>query len=234
MNNTTTHSENLGLLFEALSKAQGKIENVLKDKKNTFFNYSYADLSSVWDACREHTSSNGLAVIQTVEGTKEEMFLSTWIGHSSGQWMKSNLPLTILPEQRKDKNGNVVSQVITPQAIGSAITYARRYALSALVGICCDEDDDGEKSMARNNQKINKTKDIEIQLESDEQKEKKLNEFILSYPKEDHELIRSYIDKYCDHWTKTISQALKDFENKEQFNSDFSKWKKKNAAKVAA
>lgn len=149
MNLETLHSPELGLLFEALAKAQGKIVNALKDKKNPFFKSSYADLASIWDACREPLSNNGLAVVQTIEGSKEDIILNTWIGHSSGQWMKSKMPLTVIPEQRKDKNGNVIASVVTPQAIGSSITYARRYALSALVGICADQDDDGEKAMGR-------------------------------------------------------------------------------------
>lgn len=130
----TEHSPTLNELFAALAKAQGQISNAKKDKKNPFFKSSYADLSSVWEACREPLSTNGLSVIQTVEGTKESMFLNTWLGHSSGQWIKSKLPMLL--------------QKFDPQSQGSAITYARRYALSAMIGICADEDDDGEKAMA--------------------------------------------------------------------------------------
>jgi|ERR1700722_6145 len=121
-------------LFSALIKVQGKLENVLKDKKNSYFKSTYADLGSVWDCCREPLSSNGLCIIQTVEGTKDNMFLVTLLCHVSGQWIKSKLPLIL---SKSD-----------PQGVGSAITYARRYALSAMVGIC-QEDDDGEKAMQR-------------------------------------------------------------------------------------
>lgn len=131
----TEHTAALNELLAALAKAQGQISSAKKDKKNPFFKSSYADLSSVWEACREPLASNGLSVIQTVEGSKTEMFLVTWLGHSSGQWIKSKLPMLL--------------QKFDPQSQGSAITYARRYALSAMVGICADEDDDGERAMSR-------------------------------------------------------------------------------------
>lgn len=131
----TEHTSSLNELLAALAKAQGQISHAKKDKKNPFFKSSYADLSSVWEACREPLASNGLSVIQTVEGSKTEMFLVTWLGHSSGQWIKSKLPMML--------------QKFDPQSQGSAITYARRYALSAMVGICAEEDDDGERAMSR-------------------------------------------------------------------------------------
>lgn len=226
----TTHSNELGALFEALSKAQGRIENALKDKNNPFFKSRYADLASVWDACREPLSSNGLSVIQTVEGTKDEMFLNTWIGHSSGQWMKSKLPLIIIPEAKKDKSGNVTGYQLTPQGIGSAITYGRRYSLSALVGICADEDDDGEKAMARNNPRepVNTNNNNTKEKEDLIRDERFLSEFHKSYQNEEYQMIKAYTEKYANHWKKTITQSLQDFtENSEKFESDFNKWKAK-------
>ena len=217
-----THSNELGSLFEALAKAQGKIENAIKDKKNPFFKSSYADLASVWDACREPLSSNGLAIIQTVEGTKEGMYLNTWVGHSSGQWMKSRLPLIIMKQD--------------PQSVGSALTYARRYALSALVGICADEDDDGEKAMGRKNQKelesntnTNKPQEKEDPIRD----ERLLLEFHKSYSEEDFQMIRSYTHKYSSHWKKTISQSLQDFlDDSNKFESDLAKFKKKQTEQL--
>jgi hypothetical protein len=215
MNPEITHSTELGALFEALAKAQGKIENALKDKSNPFFKSKYADLSSIWDACREPLSSNGLAIIQTVEGPKENMYLNTWLGHSSGQWMKSKLQLIILKHD--------------PQSVGSAITYARRYALSALVGICADEDDDAEKAMARYNAKAS-AKNIQKEQEEEEtaeQKENLLKHFLMSFPSDDREMIRAYLNKYSAHWKKTMSETINDYSDIEKFNKDFSKWKKK-------
>jgi hypothetical protein len=123
-------SEHIDQLLTALAKAQGKITPALKDKTNPFFKSSYADLSSVWNACRQQLSENGLSVMQTV-GTSQTggMMLVTTLGHSSGQWMRSEMPIIL---QKQD-----------PQALGSAITYYRRYSLAAIVGVVADEDDDG-------------------------------------------------------------------------------------------
>lgn len=130
-NQEKMQSENVGKLFEALSKAQGKIESALKDKKNPFYKSNYADLASVWEACRGPLSENGLCVVQTTAGTKTDPFLITHLGHASGEWIKSHLPLMLVKSD--------------PQGMGSALTYARRYALSAIVGVC-QEDDDGNRA----------------------------------------------------------------------------------------
>jgi hypothetical protein len=130
-----TQSPQVNELMTALAKAQGRITNALKDKKNPFFKSSYADLSSVWDSCRMPLSDNGLSVIQTIEGSRESLVLVTCLGHSSGQWIKSRMPLFLMKQD--------------PQSLGSALTYGRRYALSAIVGVCADEDDDGEKAMGQ-------------------------------------------------------------------------------------
>ena len=211
-NMENSHSATVGKLFEALAKAQGKIESALKDKRNPFFKSSYADLSSVWDACRLQLSENGLAIIQTVEGSKENMVLVTWLGHNSGEWIKSRLPLIVLKHD--------------PQSLGSAITYARRYALSAMVGICADEDDDGEKAMNR--------KDKVIQMESPKELEKNISEFVDEFPENEREMVRTYFKKYCNHWKKTSLQALEDYADKEKFAADFSKWRKREESKKIA
>jgi len=118
-------SPSIAALVAALSKAQGMIKGAAKDSTNPFFKNKYADLSSVWEACREALSKNELAVIQTpVEGG-----VITMLAHSSGEWIKSYLPM----KPTKDD----------AQGAGSAITYARRYALAAFVGVA-PEDDDGQ------------------------------------------------------------------------------------------
>ncbi len=127
-------STDVNELAAALAKAQGQIQDAKKDSSNPFFHSKYADLASVWEACRTPLSSNGLAVVQTIEMKDGKRTLETTLIHSSGQWIASQLDL--VPKEE------------TAQSIGSAITYNRRYALSALVGVCPD-DDDGEDAMAR-------------------------------------------------------------------------------------
>lgn len=122
-------SENINELATALSKAQSEISPAIKDSNNPFFKSKYADLSSIWNACREPLTKNGLSILQTMDIKEGAQVLVTTLAHSSGQWVRSYLPIL------NEKNN--------AQGLGSAITYNRRYALSAIVGIICDEDDDG-------------------------------------------------------------------------------------------
>ena len=122
-------SEQINELAAALSKAQGEIKGALKDSANPFFKSKYADLASVWDACRDHLAKNGLSVIQMPETSDTGgIAVETLLAHSGGQWISSRF---VVPIAKPDA-----------QSIGSAITYARRYALAAMVGVA-PEDDDG-------------------------------------------------------------------------------------------
>jgi hypothetical protein len=127
-------SESIAALAAALSKAQADITGALKDSSNPFFKSKYADLASCWDACRKQLAANNLAVIQTTEVTEGGTVLVTTLAHSSGEWMRGTLP--------------VVTKDNGPQAQGSGITYARRYALAAIVGLA-QIDDDAEAAQAR-------------------------------------------------------------------------------------
>jgi hypothetical protein len=135
-----TQSEGINELAAALSKAQGEMQAAVKDKVNPFFKSSYADLGSVWDAARPVLSKYGLCIMQTTEMTSDgsKIIMVTTLAHTSGQWMKSFLPLN------PAKNDS--------QGIGASITYLRRYSLSAIVGVVCDEDDDGETAVGRGKQ----------------------------------------------------------------------------------
>lgn len=128
-------SENINELAAALSKAQGEMQAAIKDCVNPFYKSKYADLGSVWDAARPVLAKNGLCVMQTTEMVGERIALVTTLAHSSGQWTKSYLPLN------PSKNDS--------QGMGAAITYSRRFSLSALVGVVCDDDDDGETAVGR-------------------------------------------------------------------------------------
>jgi len=128
-------SENIHELATALSKAQGEMRSAVKDAKNPFFRSMFASLGSCWDACRQCLTKNGLAVVQQVESSEGQDFLTTKLIHSSGQWMSSKLPLIL-----KDKS---------MQGLGASISYARRYGLIAMVGIDADEDLDGEDTVTK-------------------------------------------------------------------------------------
>lgn len=127
-------SEQINELAAALAKTQGQITGALKDSSNPFFKSKYADLASCWDACRKPLSDNGLAVIQVTEVTEGQLFLVTEIAHASGQWMRGRLPVKTIKDD--------------PQGQGSGLTYARRYALAAIVGLA-QIDDDAEAAHGR-------------------------------------------------------------------------------------
>jgi len=129
-------SESIKELSSALNKAQATLQVAKKGRENPYFHSKYADLLSVWDACREALVSNGLSVSQIADMTPDgKAVLETILMHTTGEWIKGRLPL--LPVKPD------------PQAQGSAITYARRYSLSAIVGLCTEEDDDAEGAMNR-------------------------------------------------------------------------------------
>ena len=167
-NNDAFQSNELGELFSSLSKCQGEIEFALKDSKNPYYNSNYADLSSVWNACKVPLSKNGLSVIQTMQHKNGQLYLITILGHASGQWIKSELPIKFNEETTEINKFGKEIKVNPLQKMGSCLTYLRRYALAAIVGVSPDEDDDGEKSNGdRNNQKkLNEQKnDSQIRVE---------------------------------------------------------------------
>lgn len=130
-------SEQLDKLAGALSKAQSELKGALKDSSNPFFKSKYADIESVWEACREALTKNGLSVAQTC-GFDPAVgpTLITTLLHSSGQWLEGEQPL--------------MAKNQSPQDLGSAMTYARRYGLAAIVGVV-QVDDDAEGAHGRGN-----------------------------------------------------------------------------------
>ena len=117
-------------LAAAMAKFQAELKPAIKGNTNPYFKSRYADLQACWDCCREALVKNGLSVVQgSRESNGEIVTVDTRLMHASGQWIESSL--TMKPAKAD------------PQGVGSAVTYARRYALSAILGIVADEDDDG-------------------------------------------------------------------------------------------
>jgi hypothetical protein len=127
-------SDTIKDLAEALCKAQSQMGGAVKDSANPFFKSSYADLTSVIKAIKQPFSDNGLSYTQFPVHSEGGVGVSTRLMHVSGQWVESEF---VLPIVKQD-----------PQAAGSAITYARRYALQSIAGIPT-ADDDAESSMLR-------------------------------------------------------------------------------------
>lgn len=116
-------------LDEALAHAQGEIANAVKDKVNPAFRSKYADLAAVFDACRPALAKHAICVTQwPLSSSDNRLHIITRIAHK-GQWMQARFAI---PVDKANAHG-----------VGSACTYARRFALSAALGIAPDDDDDG-------------------------------------------------------------------------------------------
>lgn len=120
-------SDSIKNIASALCCFQSKMGTISKDKSNPFFKSKYATLSNILTEIQQPLSECGISFSQFPDGDNS---LTTIVMHNeSGEWMQSTYCMKPVKED--------------PQALGSAITYARRYALGAILGLNIDEDDDG-------------------------------------------------------------------------------------------
>lgn len=122
-------SENINEIASALAKAQSEVKNPSFNRVNPHFKSKYADLGEVLGVVRPALSKYGIALMQMTDFGDNGIVLHTRLTHSSGQWIESTYP---------------VSNLGTHQAMGAALTYAKRQALSAIVGVAGEDDTDGE------------------------------------------------------------------------------------------
>lgn len=134
-------SESIKEIATALNKAQAEMSGAKKKETNPFFKSKYADMNAVVDAVRIPFSENGLSYSQFPLFEDGKVGVETILMHSSGEWISSVL---LLPMTKQD-----------PQSAGSAITYARRYALQSIAGIPA-EDDDGNATATQATRKPTK------------------------------------------------------------------------------
>lgn len=124
------HSEQIDQLASALAHAQADLGVVFKHSRNDAFGSKYADLTRVWDAFQRVGPRHGLSVVQmpgAYDPAARTMSMSVRLMHNSGQWLGGDMSM---PLSRVDAH-----------AYGTACTYARRYSLAALIGICPHDDD---------------------------------------------------------------------------------------------
>ena len=127
-------SDSIKNIAKALVEFQAKVSKIKKDAKNPFFKSNYASLSNIQDAISQPLIESGLCYSQSPTGTNG---LCTILIHAeSGEYLMDEY---IMP----------VSKPNDPQAVGSAITYAKRYALAGVLGLNIDDDDDGNKAAAK-------------------------------------------------------------------------------------
>ena len=126
-------SESIKNIAGALVKFQASVSKVAKEANNPFFKSKYASLANILDTIQKPLSECGLAISQFPDGNA----LTTIILHAeSGEWMESSY---VMPVAKQND----------PQAMGSAITYARRQSIGSILNLNIDDDDDGEKAMGR-------------------------------------------------------------------------------------
>lgn len=127
-------SDSIGALSAALAAAQAEMTNPIKEALNPHFKSRYADLPAIVDAVRGPLTKHGIAFIQVTRMDANVLMVETVLAHAeSGEWISSESPVIELPA--------------TQQAIGSALTYQKRYQLAAMCGVAGDSpDDDGNEA----------------------------------------------------------------------------------------
>lgn len=130
------HSDSIKSLAGALVLFRSQLVQPIKDKTNPFLKNKYVPLEGVVEAVDKGIHGTGLTYTQSVSGGDKSITVTTLIMHESGEWLE--LDGLTLPMAKQDA-----------QAGGSAITYARRYSLSAAFGITSDTDDDGDTASRR-------------------------------------------------------------------------------------
>lgn len=146
-------SESIKELAVALTKAQAELKNPSFDATNPHFKNRYASLAGVRDTVTPTLSKHGLSIVQLLESDDSGPICETVLIHTSGEWISSRL--------------HVPASKLDAQGFGSAITYARRYALQATLNVVGDADDDGEAAAKA---PITPTAGVWESLDEDEQK----------------------------------------------------------------
>ncbi|WP_155962179.1 ERF family protein [Streptococcus ruminantium] len=135
-------SDTITELAKAFTKTQKELKQPLKDASNPYFGSKYVPLENVVESITDAASKNGLAFSQFPSSDElGNVTVGTIVIHDSGEWLEY-APIKLKPVKND------------PQAVGSAITYAKRYALSAIFGITSDQDDDGNEATFKENSKI--------------------------------------------------------------------------------
>ena len=145
------HSESIAKLAAALAAFQAEVKDPSRDGQNPHFRSKYVQIDGLLAAVRPMLAKNGLSIVQSTGGNGQDISVTTEIMHTSGEWIRTDA-LMIKPAKAD------------PQGCMSAITYSRRYSLSAALGVAWDDDDDGEAASEKPKAKAKKSnKDASLQ-----------------------------------------------------------------------
>lgn len=156
MNQSTT----ISALAKALSDFQGEVSAVPKESSNPFYKSKYAELSTIIAHAQKLLKKNGLSVSQLCNDGEDKVSVTTLLMHTSGEWLSGTI--TMKPSKPD------------PQGVGSAITYARRYSLSAILGLATEDDDDGNVASGKTEKPAPVSKQPEKKTEPVEDESTKL------------------------------------------------------------
>ncbi|HHV27942.1 MAG TPA: ERF family protein [Tissierellia bacterium] len=181
-------SDSIKNLAAALAKFQGEVKNPANTADNPFFKSKYAPLQDVLNIVRPLLSRHGLSIIQIPQGDGANVSVSTLLLHESGEWIELE-PLVL----KADKP--------TAQGAGSAITYARRYSLSAVLGISSEDDDDGNHATGnKQGNTYNSTSKAEGPKTKDTTKSGTISKdqakWLFGLAKGDHELVKDTLQTF--------------------------------------
>ena len=162
MSNMMLQSEKIGEISKALSSFQGecpvlefdgsaKLKGMSKAGKAYEYGYKYLTLPKLRSGTKELVASNGLALLQATTFTEGQFFLVTTISHDSGQWFRGYYPL--------------IADMKDPQKLGSVMSYAKRYAMAAILGVVADEDDDGSYGNLRREERQAAADEKQMEIE---------------------------------------------------------------------
>jgi hypothetical protein len=127
------YSQSIKEISAAFNLAQKELKNIAQTKENPFYHSSYAPLNKIIDEVKPILNKNGISILQDISSIDNMMIVSTILLHTSGEWIQQDGMALPLEKQ-------------TGQAAGIAVTYGRRYSLSALLGISSEDDNDGNIS----------------------------------------------------------------------------------------
>ncbi len=177
-------------LYAAFIKAQAEIKGAVKDSNNPFFKSKYADLAACFDAIKEQFAANGLGVIQLPRVVDGELRVATRIIHSSGEFIEDDgVPV------RPTKND--------PQGMGSAMTYARRYGLTAMAGLPQIDDDGNAASQPVKQKEMSENQAREIADLLDDANVQRLEDGTLD--------MHEGVEEFASTWIKLDAEDQKAF-----------------------
>lgn len=196
-------SESIKELCTALNKFQQEVNNPKNTEANSFFKSKYAPLDVVINTVKPTLTKHGLAVFQNVSGNGESITVTTMLTHTSGEWIESE-PLTL---NNSDNKG-----VSLAQAAGISITYARRYQLSAMLGISSEDDTDGNNHYQQTNKSNDKPKqsaEIPVDLQTSSTISEKQQKLLFSRANKNTALVKEIL--LAHGYTKSNEVKKADF-----------------------